>query len=226
MPQFPSTTNAKDIWTLTDQYRAKAGSNWPSSGPANITYVGGQVFSSSTTISLSSFSAQVGDLCIIVAHNFPSNFTSMPSGFTRAFTTAANQYGYAKDVLFKTVSSSSEQVNVTTNGSGFDGTVVVLRGATSVSATYIQTDVNFGDTSPAFAVSNSGFAIAIASDRGATGLPNITSLTGSLTVVFVGSASFFQQRTGLLANYSGTGFSFTDYDPDSYGTMGLLFVAQ
>jgi hypothetical protein len=225
MPQFPSTTNAKDIWTLTDQYRAKAGSNWPSAGPANITFVSGTAFSGSLTSTMSTFQAQAGDLCIIVAHNFPSNLTSMPSGFTRAFTTAANQYGYAKDVLFKTVSSTSEQVNVTTNGSGFDGTVVVLRGATSVSATYIQTDVNFGDTSPAFAVSNSGFAIAIASDRGATSLPNITSIAGGVTAVFVGSASFFQQRTVLRANYSGTGFSFTDYD-DGYGTMGLLFVAQ
>jgi hypothetical protein len=30
MAQFPSTTSASDVWNLTDVYRARAGSNWPS----------------------------------------------------------------------------------------------------------------------------------------------------------------------------------------------------
>lgn len=30
MAQFPSTTSASDVWSLTDVYRAEAGGNWPS----------------------------------------------------------------------------------------------------------------------------------------------------------------------------------------------------
>lgn len=184
---------------------------------ANISFIGGNVVNGPQNQPYTS-GTQNGDLVVFVSHNFSGSVTP-PSGFTSAFTTPGNQYSYAKNVAYKIVSGDTSAI--LSSGTGFDGTVLTFRGATSVSTSYSVADINTGGSTNLSAAA-SGTAVIIASDRGGTSSFSVGSYDSYIT----GGVTYFYEFTAIKNNYtSGTPISVTDYN-DGLGTHGLIFVVQ
>jgi hypothetical protein len=182
---------------------------------SDITIVGVVVTNGNSTTNFPSGTA-TGDLAIVVNHGFA---VTNPTGFTLAFGTSYDPLNYAKSVSYRVIQSGDTSVAMG-SGNGFDGTLIVIRGRTSVSATNSWGYASGGGTSNQ-SVAVNGTMVAIASDRGATGYPSITSQDDNGT----GTATFFYQAYAIKKNYvSGTSVTFTDFN-DSYGTSCLMLVA-
>jgi len=217
MATFPSSTSASDVWSLTDQYRAQAGINWPNTNQPQ--FVTGLVVNGAITVSYP-ISTLPGDLAIAVTHNFSP---SAPSGFTSIFTTSGDAYGYAKNVSIRTVQAGDSTVYFGGAGGGFDSTLIIMRGRTSVSTTYDWKNAAVG-SSTTVSVNVTGIGICIASDRGAAPAePPIVSGAG-MGVSIVGSAGYFYQVTRPTVFGSSHSANVTD-GGGSYGSSALLIVA-
>lgn len=193
------------------------------SGAATVSFVGQSVLNGGGTFSYPA-GTTTGDLAIVVCHNF-SGSTAAPSGYTSALTTPADSYNYAKNVSYRVIQPGDTSVNIAAGGSGFDQTIVVLRGRTLVSATYTWTSTSIqSGASQNLSVADTGSLIVVASDRGATGNPTISGQTFNATGN--GTALYFRQSNAILLSYtSGSTVTVQDFN-DSLGTSALLFVAK
>lgn len=161
---------------------------------------------------------QTGDLLIYVGHGGPDN---TPTGFTSVFSTAADPYGYVKYVKYKI---SAGETSITANAStGFDVYLIVLRGYTTVSATHQFSSVAAGSSATYTVSGGPKNVLAVASDRGASSLPSVSS-TGRTGLYTYTGATYFRGAVGFYpslatsATASGTDFS------DTYNTSVLFLT--
>lgn len=192
-------------------------------GSSTISFVGQSVLNGGGTFSYPA-GTTTGDLAIVVCHNQAAS-TAAPSGYTSVFSTAGDSFGYGKNVSYRIIQAGDTSVNIAAGGSGYDQTIVVLRGRTSVSATYTWTTTSIGGgATQNFSVADTGSLVVIASDRGATGYPTISGQTFNATGS--GTATYFYQSNAVLLSYtSGSTVSVKDFS-DTYGTSALLLVAK
>lgn len=216
-------------YKLSDYY---GDGNAPSSGEIQMSadfggtassavFVGSTVINATGSVSYSSLSAQTGDLAIAVDHTFNP---STPSGFTTAFgPTSGDANGYKKVVSYRVLQSGDTSVQVSSDSTGFDNTLIILRNVSSVNSSYSWSYSTSG-SSQNLSVAQSGVGIAIVSDRGMGQWPTIG---GSPNNTSTGTATYFSQRHSIFLNYtSGTNISMADNNEGSYGSSLLLFVAQ
>lgn len=124
MAQFPSVTSASDIWDLQDQYRAKAGYNWPGSilPPSAPTSVSASAGNSQATVSFTAPTDTGGGTIsgyrvtsspsgiTATGSSYPITISGLTNGVAYTFTVAAqNEAGYG--------SESSPSNSVTPNSS-------------------------------------------------------------------------------------------------------------
>ena len=112
MAQFPSTTSASDVWSLTDVYRAKAGGNWPITAtvpgaPTSVNATAGNAQATVTfaapasdggaTITGYRVTSSPGGLTATNASS-PITITGLTNGTSYTFTVAAqNSVGYGAE---------------------------------------------------------------------------------------------------------------------------------
>jgi hypothetical protein len=112
MAQFPSTTSASDVWSLTDVYRAEAGGNWPVTttvpgAPTSVNATAGNAQATITfaapasdggaTITGYRVTSSPGGLTATNASS-PITITGLTNGTAYTFTVAAqNSVGYGPE---------------------------------------------------------------------------------------------------------------------------------
>lgn len=190
------------------------------SAGSSAVYVGGRVATNSAAEAYPAGTI-TGDLVIAVSHG--SVVPATPPGFTSAFSTTGDPNGYAKRVSFK-ISAGETTCDMSGGSNGFDQTIVVIRGRTSVSASYSWSYATAGATT-GLTVAVAGTAILIASDRGGAGFPSFVFPGFGHDGTFSATSTYFYQRTQVYLNVaSSQTFEFVDNN-DSYGTSGLEIIA-
>lgn len=221
----PTANSAIGIWTLEDVLQYRRAGKWPpfvAPAPAAPTFVGATVIDKNASVNYSTLNAQTGDLAIAIQHGF-AGYT--PTGYTAAFTTSGDTYGYLRRVSYRVLQSGDTSVQVNNDTIGFSSSLVILRGPTSVSSTYAWDYTTSGSKTLSVAVT--GALVAIAADRGATvgSFPTISLASGTFDNSTTGQGTYFSERNSTELTYtSGTNITFTDY-ADAYGSSFLAIVA-
>lgn len=128
MADFPSTTDASDVWSLKDNYKAEAGDNWPSL-PVGITATGGTVttdgdykihtFTSSGTFTVSDAGNQGGTCeCLVTSGGQSGGPTaSADPNLNRHGGTGGGSY-YSTTVNFNAAGSYTMTIGAGGSGGG------------------------------------------------------------------------------------------------------------
>lgn len=215
-PPTPTTGNsgvAQGIWTPDEQYRFARADTWPNWSAAEL--IGLTAVSSGSGTYTFPGTVQAGDLIVVIGNDG----TTLPSGFTKTFTTTTADFGYNFTGGYK-IRTAETSVSVSM---GYNFMVAIIRGPTTLSSTFTQVNVGSGATTNT-SVAQSGVLIGFATDRGSG---SGATFSGQVFADYkVGAASTFTASSTVALSYgSGSTVGCTDIN-NSFGTQFVLAVAQ
>ena len=144
MADFPSTTDASDVWSLKDNYKAEAGDNWPQM-PIGITATGGTIttsgdykyhaFTSSGTFTVSDTGNQGGTVDFLLVAGGGGG------GFHRGGGGGAGGY---RAFTSQSVSATGYSITIGAGGNGGTSSGVGSNGGNSSALGYTNVGGGYG----------------------------------------------------------------------------------